>query len=138
MFLSLFHTVLTMLIDSNIHNANILVKEIVELFERVKHHKELHQTILAFSVSHDNKTVKIAGRHDTVDLMLTCPTISYRPRASSHIDSKDSPRPVWSPSSSQLITQSGYSQTPISNHLSTFACLHPLSQPPSMIQSLQP
>ena len=51
----------------NMHSASVAVKGIVELFRRVKRHKELHRTILAFSVSHDNEAVRIYGHYPLID-----------------------------------------------------------------------
>jgi hypothetical protein len=51
----------------NMHSASVSVKGIVELFRRVKCQNELHQTILAFSVSHDNEAVRIYGHYPLID-----------------------------------------------------------------------
>ena len=51
----------------NMHSASILVKRIVELFRRIKREDELHRKVLAFSVSHDNETVKIYGHYALIN-----------------------------------------------------------------------
>ena len=51
----------------NAHSAAIAVRAMVELFRAVKREKELHQEILAFSVSHDHATVRIYGYYAEVD-----------------------------------------------------------------------
>lgn len=51
----------------NMHSASVAVKGIVELSRRVKRQEELHQTILAFSVSHDNAMVRIYGHYPLID-----------------------------------------------------------------------
>lgn len=51
----------------NMHSASVAVKGIVELFRRVKRQKELHRTILAFSVSHDNEAVRIYGHYPLIN-----------------------------------------------------------------------
>ncbi|KAF2207942.1 hypothetical protein CERZMDRAFT_118922 [Cercospora zeae-maydis SCOH1-5] len=45
----------------NAHNAAIAVRAVVELFRAVKREKELHREILAFSISHDYRSVRIYG-----------------------------------------------------------------------------
>ncbi|KAL5315254.1 hypothetical protein ACEPPN_017906 [Leptodophora sp. 'Broadleaf-Isolate-01'] len=45
----------------------IAVRGIVELFRLVKREKELHREILAFSVSHDHRTVRIYGHYPVID-----------------------------------------------------------------------
>lgn len=39
----------------------------VELFRLVKHEKELHREILAFSISHDHETIRIYGHYPVID-----------------------------------------------------------------------
>lgn len=56
----------------NMHNASTLVKGVVELFIRVQRQKELHRTILALSVSHDNEGVRLYGRYALVDGNEAC------------------------------------------------------------------
>ncbi|KAK0834068.1 hypothetical protein LTR03_014645 [Friedmanniomyces endolithicus] len=45
----------------NAHSTAIAVRGVVELFRAVKREKELHREILAFSVSHDQRSVRIYG-----------------------------------------------------------------------------
>ncbi|KAK0263584.1 hypothetical protein LTR35_017536 [Friedmanniomyces endolithicus] len=45
----------------NAHSTAIAVRAVVELFPAVKREKELHREILAFSVSHDQRSVRIYG-----------------------------------------------------------------------------
>ncbi|TKA64766.1 hypothetical protein B0A55_13033, partial [Friedmanniomyces simplex] len=45
----------------NAHSTAIAVRAVVELFRAVKREKELHREILAFSVSHDHRSVRIYG-----------------------------------------------------------------------------
>jgi hypothetical protein len=51
----------------NAHSMTLAVRGIVELFRLVKREKELHQEILAFSVSHDHRTVRIYGHYPIID-----------------------------------------------------------------------
>ena len=51
----------------NAHSMTIAVRGIVELFRLVKREKELHREILAFSVSHDDRTVRIYGHYPIID-----------------------------------------------------------------------
>jgi hypothetical protein len=51
----------------NAHSITIAVRGIVELFRLVKREKELHQKILAFSISHDHETVRIHGHYPVID-----------------------------------------------------------------------
>ena len=50
----------------NAHSAALAVRAVVELFKGVKREKELDREILAFSVSHDNQSVRIYGYHPVV------------------------------------------------------------------------
>ncbi|KAH6698469.1 hypothetical protein BKA61DRAFT_707186 [Leptodontidium sp. MPI-SDFR-AT-0119] len=45
----------------------LAVRGIVKLFRLVKREKELHQDILAFSISHDDQTVRIYGYYPVID-----------------------------------------------------------------------
>ncbi|KAK1810048.1 hypothetical protein LTR12_015596 [Friedmanniomyces endolithicus] len=45
----------------NAHSMAIAARAVVELFRAVKREKELHRAILAFSVSHDHRSVRIYG-----------------------------------------------------------------------------
>lgn len=51
----------------NMHSASVAVKGIVDLYRRVHRQDELHRTILAFSVSHDNEAVRIYGHYASLD-----------------------------------------------------------------------
>ncbi|CAD6439899.1 df59c301-fe6e-4dd9-8696-2279a36334f1 [Sclerotinia trifoliorum] len=51
----------------NAHSMTIAVRAIVELFRFVKRGKELHQEILAFSMSHDHRGVRIYGHYPVID-----------------------------------------------------------------------
>jgi hypothetical protein len=50
----------------NAHSITIAVRGIVELFRLVKREKELHREILAFSISHDHRTVRIYGHYPII------------------------------------------------------------------------
>ncbi|EFW22315.1 conserved hypothetical protein [Coccidioides posadasii str. Silveira] len=47
----------------NAHSMTLSVRAIVELFRLVKREQELHRQILAFSISHDHRTVRIYGHY---------------------------------------------------------------------------
>ncbi|KAM3422217.1 hypothetical protein BST61_g2582 [Cercospora zeina] len=47
----------------NAHSAAIAVRAVVELFRAVKREKELHREILAFSFSHDHRSVRMYGHY---------------------------------------------------------------------------
>lgn len=51
----------------NAHSMTIAVRAVVELFRYVKREKELDREILAFSISHDHRTVRIYGHYTLVD-----------------------------------------------------------------------
>lgn len=51
----------------NAHSMTIAVRTIVELFRYVKREKELDQEILAFSISHDHRTVRTYGHYTLID-----------------------------------------------------------------------
>jgi hypothetical protein len=51
----------------NAHSMTMAVRGVVELFRLVKREKELHREILAFSVSHDDRTVRIYGHYPVID-----------------------------------------------------------------------
>ncbi|ESZ97439.1 hypothetical protein SBOR_2128 [Sclerotinia borealis F-4128] len=51
----------------NAHSMTLAVRGIVELFKLVKREKELHREILAFSISHDDKSVRIYGHYPIID-----------------------------------------------------------------------
>ncbi|KAK5550503.1 hypothetical protein LTR46_011499 [Exophiala xenobiotica] len=50
----------------NAHSMTLAVRGVVELFRLVKREKELHREILAFSISHDNETVRIYGHYPVI------------------------------------------------------------------------
>ncbi|KAI9742595.1 MAG: hypothetical protein M1818_003736 [Claussenomyces sp. TS43310] len=51
----------------NAHSMTLAVRGVVELFRLVKREEELHREILAFSVSHDHRTVRIYGHYPIID-----------------------------------------------------------------------
>lgn len=51
----------------NAHSMTIAVRAIVELYRAVKREKELDREILAFSISHDHRTVRIYGHYAAID-----------------------------------------------------------------------
>ncbi|OXV10038.1 hypothetical protein Egran_02197 [Elaphomyces granulatus] len=51
----------------NAHSMTLAVRGVVELFRLVKREKELHREILAFSISHDHRTVRIYGHYPVID-----------------------------------------------------------------------
>jgi hypothetical protein len=51
----------------NAHSMTLAVRGVVELFRLAKREKELHREILAFSVSHDHRTVRIYGHYPVID-----------------------------------------------------------------------
>jgi hypothetical protein len=51
----------------NANSMALAVRGIVELFKLVKREKELHRHILAFSISHDHRTVRIYGHYPVID-----------------------------------------------------------------------
>ena len=51
----------------NAHSMTIAVRAVVELFKLVKREKELHQEILAFSISHDHSSVRIYGHYPIIE-----------------------------------------------------------------------
>lgn len=50
----------------NAHSTTLAVRAIVELFRLVKREKELHREILSFSISHDNRSVRIYGYYPII------------------------------------------------------------------------
>jgi hypothetical protein len=61
----------------NTHNITMAVRGIIELFRLVKCEKELYREILAFSVSHDHRTVRIYGYYPVINGKKT--TFYYYP-----------------------------------------------------------
>ena len=51
----------------NVHSMTLAVRGVVELFRLVKRENELHREILAFSISHDHRTVRIYGHYPVID-----------------------------------------------------------------------
>ena len=51
----------------NAHSMTVAVRAIVELFQSVKREKELDQEILAFSISHDHRSVRIYGHYPVIE-----------------------------------------------------------------------
>ncbi|KAL8971905.1 MAG: hypothetical protein Q9197_003032 [Variospora fuerteventurae] len=51
----------------NAHSMTIAVRGIVELYKAVKREKELHRQILAFSISHDDRSVRIYGHYAIIE-----------------------------------------------------------------------
>ena len=50
----------------NAHSMTVALRGVVELFRLVKREKELHQEILAFSISHDHRAVRIYGQYPII------------------------------------------------------------------------
>lgn len=51
----------------NAHSMTLAVRGVVTLFTLAKRQQELHRTILAFSVSHDHRSVRIYGHYPNID-----------------------------------------------------------------------
>ena len=51
----------------NAHSMTLAVRAVVELFKLVKRQKELHREILAFSISHDHRAVRIYGHYPVIN-----------------------------------------------------------------------
>lgn len=51
----------------NAHSMTMAVRGVVELFRLMNREKELHREILAFSISHDHRTVRIYGHYPVID-----------------------------------------------------------------------
>jgi hypothetical protein len=51
----------------NAHSMTLGVRAIVELFRLVNREQELHREILAFSISHDHRTVRIYGHYPVIE-----------------------------------------------------------------------
>ncbi|KAF2866025.1 hypothetical protein BDV95DRAFT_585652 [Massariosphaeria phaeospora] len=51
----------------NAHSMTLAVRAVVELFRLVKREEEIHREILAFSVSHDHRSVRIYGHYAVID-----------------------------------------------------------------------
>ncbi len=55
----------------NAHSMTLAVRGVVELFRLVKREKELHREILAFSISHDHRSVRIYGHYPVLECKKT-------------------------------------------------------------------
>ncbi|MCJ1243334.1 hypothetical protein MMC30_000531 [Trapelia coarctata] len=51
----------------NAHSMTLAVRGVVELYKAVKREKELHREILAFSISHDHRSVRIYGHYAIIE-----------------------------------------------------------------------
>lgn len=51
----------------NAHSMTVAVRALIELFRLVKREKELDREILAFSVSHDHRSVRIYGHYPVIE-----------------------------------------------------------------------
>ena len=51
----------------NAHSMTLAVRGVVELFRLVKREKVLHREILAFSISHDHRSVRIYGHYPVIE-----------------------------------------------------------------------
>jgi hypothetical protein len=51
----------------NAHSMTLSVRGIVELFRPAKREKGLHREILAISISHDHRTVRVYGHYAVLD-----------------------------------------------------------------------
>ncbi|PQK08282.1 hypothetical protein BB8028_0001g03600 [Beauveria bassiana] len=51
----------------NAHSMTLAVRAVTELFRAVKREAEVHRDILAFSVSHDHRSVRIYGHYPVID-----------------------------------------------------------------------
>jgi hypothetical protein len=56
----------------NAHSGSVAVKQLIDLYREVSLERELHQEILAFSVSHDHRSVRIYGHYALVNGDITC------------------------------------------------------------------
>jgi hypothetical protein len=50
-----------------LHSMTLSVRAIVELFRLVDRAEELHRDIVAFSISHDNETLRIYGHFPVIE-----------------------------------------------------------------------
>ena len=51
----------------NAYSMTVAVRGVVELYKAVKREKELHREILAFSISHDHRSVRIYGHYAIIE-----------------------------------------------------------------------
>ncbi|TWU70855.1 hypothetical protein ED733_000488 [Metarhizium rileyi] len=55
----------------NAHSMTLAVRAVVELFRAVKREGEVHRQILAFSISHDHRSVRIYGHYPVIEGITT-------------------------------------------------------------------
>ncbi|KAF7506537.1 hypothetical protein GJ744_011683 [Endocarpon pusillum] len=51
----------------NVHSMTIAVRSVVELYRAIEREKEFNREILAFSISHDHRSVRIYGHYPVID-----------------------------------------------------------------------
>ncbi|KAL8712712.1 MAG: hypothetical protein Q9225_006900 [Loekoesia sp. 1 TL-2023] len=51
----------------NAHSMTVAVRSVVELYRAVHREEELHREILAFSISHDHRSVRIYGHYPVIE-----------------------------------------------------------------------
>ena len=51
----------------NAYSMTLAIRGVVELYRAVKREKELHREILAFSISHDYRSVRIYGHYPIIE-----------------------------------------------------------------------
>ncbi|KAL2044544.1 hypothetical protein ABVK25_012397 [Lepraria finkii] len=65
----------------NANSMTLAVRAVVELFRLVKREKELDREILAFSISHDHRSVRIYGHYPVIEAKKTtfyrCPIYRF-------------------------------------------------------------
>jgi len=53
--------------NQNLHSITVAVRAVVELFKLVGREKELHREIVAFTISHDDKSVRLYAHYPYID-----------------------------------------------------------------------
>ena len=53
--------------NQNLHSATIAARAVVELFKLVGREKELHQEIVALSISHDDQSIRLYAHYPIID-----------------------------------------------------------------------
>lgn len=53
--------------NQNLHSATIAVRAVVELFKLVGREKELHREIAAFTISHDDQSIRLYAHYPIID-----------------------------------------------------------------------
>jgi hypothetical protein len=53
--------------NQNLHSATIAVRAVVELFKLVGREKELHQEIVALTISHDDQSIRLYAHYPIID-----------------------------------------------------------------------